>query len=53
MTMDLWYDLAARELPDLDRTVVEKLNPTDAAELAEPEAEPEAEPAMATATDFF
>ena len=49
MTMDLWYDLAVRELPDLDRTVVEKLNPTDAAELAELEAEP----AMAPATDFF
>ena len=49
MTMDLWYDLAARELPDLDRAVVEKLNPTDAVEVAEPEAEP----AMATATDFF
>lgn len=49
MTMDLWYDLAARELPDLDRTVVEKLNPTDAVEPAELEAEP----GMATAPDFF
>ncbi len=49
MTMDLWYDLAARELPDLDAALIEKLTPTDSVEPAAPEAEP----ARATAVDFF
>ena len=48
MTMDLWYDLAARELPDSDDAVIEKLHGTDALEPAAEEPEPPAE-----AVDFF
>jgi len=31
MTMDLWYDLAARELPDLDDGLIEKFEGLDVA----------------------
>jgi len=43
MTMDLWYDLAVRELPDLDgAALIEKLQGTDAMRLVEDEPEPAA-----------
>jgi hypothetical protein len=48
MTMDLWYDLAAREAPDGDEAVIEKLHGRDALEPAEEKPEPPAE-----ALDFF
>ena len=48
MTMDLWYDLAARELPDLDADVLEKLKLGDIHEPA-----PDAEPEVVAAVDFF
>jgi hypothetical protein len=48
MTMDLWYDLAARELPDLDGALIERLQGTDAMRLVEDEPEPVAVP-----VDFF
>jgi len=47
MTMDLWYDLAARELPDLDGAIIERLQGTDAL-LVEDEPEPVVVP-----VDFF
>jgi hypothetical protein len=47
-TMDLWYDLAIRERPDLDEDVI------DPGELQDTEARPpEAEAARAVAVDFF
>ncbi|MEK7700752.1 MAG: hypothetical protein AAB418_01985 [candidate division NC10 bacterium] len=48
MTMDLWYDLAARELPDLDEEMIEKLELVEVAHHA-----PEAEREAAGAVDFF
>ena len=48
MTMDLWYDLAARELPDLDDGLIEKFEGLDVAQDA-----PEPEPEAAVAVDFF
>lgn len=48
MTMDLWYDLAARELPDPDEALIERLQGTDALQPAEDEPEPVAVP-----VDFF
>ena len=49
MSMDLWYDFAARELPDQDDdAVIEKLHGTDALEHAAEEPEPPAAP-----VDFF
>lgn len=48
MTMDLWYDLAARELPDLDDAVIERFEGVEAADHV-PEAECEPVPAV----DFF
>lgn len=48
MSMDLWYDLAVRELPASDDVVIEKLH---GAEALEPAAEaPEPPPAP---VDFF
>lgn len=41
MSMDLWYDLAARELPDLAESVIEKLEGMDALSHAVSDAEPE------------
>lgn len=38
MTMDLWYDLAARELPDSDEELIERLHISDG---VEPPHEPE------------
>jgi hypothetical protein len=50
MTMDLWYDLAARELPDPDdKEVLEKLELVEVAHRA-PEIEVEPEAVVA---DFF
>ncbi len=51
MTMDLWYDLAVRELPVLDDGVLEKLRRGEPEEPAEEE--DEAEPDEGTAVDFF
>ncbi|MEK7386403.1 MAG: hypothetical protein AABZ83_08165 [candidate division NC10 bacterium] len=48
MTMDLWYDLAARELPDLDAGVLEKFKLGDMDEPAR-----DAEPEAVEAVDFF
>lgn len=48
MTMDLWYDLAARELPGQDEDVLEKL---DLGDIHEPERE--IEPEAVAAVDFF
>jgi hypothetical protein len=48
MTMDLWYDLAAREIPDLDEALIAKLQGTDAVRLVEDEPEP-----VATPVDFY
>ena len=48
MTMDLWYDLAARELPDQDEDVLEKLDLGDIHEPAR-----EIEPEEVAAADFF
>ncbi len=48
MTMDLWYDLAARERPDLDDEVLRKLELLEVAQHA-----PEAEPEAAVDVDFF
>ena len=48
MTMDLWYDLAVRELPDQDEDVLEKLKLGD---LHEPVRE--IEPEAVAAVDFF
>ena len=47
MTMDLWYDLAARELPDHDEDVLEKLKLGDI-----PEPAREIEPEAVAAVDF-
>ena len=48
MTIDLWYDLAARELPDQDEDVLEKLKLGDIHEPAR-----DAEPEAVAAVDFF
>lgn len=48
MSMDLWYELAARELPDSDEDLIEKLELGDA---QEPEGE--AGPDDLGAVDFF
>ncbi len=48
MTMDLWYDLAARERPDLDDALIERF---EGAEMA-PHV-PEAEGEVVLAVDFF
>jgi hypothetical protein len=48
MTMDLWYDLAARELPDLDGALIERLQGTDAMRPVEDEQEVAAPP-----VDFY
>ncbi|MBI2161626.1 MAG: hypothetical protein HYU25_14835 [Candidatus Rokubacteria bacterium] len=48
MTMDLWYDLAARELPGQDEDVLEKLKLGDMHEPVQ-----EAEPEAVEAVDFF
>jgi len=47
-TMDLWYDLAIRERPDLDASVIDPGEAKDAEELA-----PEAESSRPVAADFF
>jgi hypothetical protein len=47
-TMDLWYDLAIRERPDLDATVIDPGEAKDAEELA-----PEVEASRPVAVDFF
>jgi hypothetical protein len=49
MSMDLWYDLAARELPDLDGAIIERFQGTDA---VQPVEEEESEPLMPP-VDFF
>jgi hypothetical protein len=48
MTMDLWYDLAIREQPDLDANVIDPCEPEDAEQVA-----PEASPSAPLAVDFF
>ena len=50
MTMDLWYDLAARELPDSDEEMIEKLHFRDG---LEPPHEPEPVAVEVAAVDFF
>ena len=47
-TMDLWYDLAMQERPDLDASVIDPGEAKDAEELA-----PEAEASSPIAVDFF
>jgi hypothetical protein len=49
MSMDLWYDLAIRERPDLDVDVVDPGEPED----AEAERAPDAEASGSVAVDFF
>jgi len=44
MTMDLWYDLAAREIPDLDGALIKRLQGADAMQPVEDEPEPVAAP---------
>jgi len=48
MTMDLWYDLAIRERPDLGPTVIDPDEAKDAEELAA-----EVEARRPVAVDFF
>ena len=48
MTMDLWYDLAIREQPDLDANAIDPCEPEDAEQVA-----PEAPPSGPVAVDFF
>jgi len=47
-TMDLWYDLAIRERPDLGPTVIDPDEAKDAEELA-----PETQASRPVAVDFF
>jgi hypothetical protein len=47
-TMDLWYDLAIRERPDLDARVIDPCEPEDAEEPAA-----DAEASKPVAVDFF
>lgn len=47
-TMDLWYDLAIRERPDLGANMVDPDEAKDAEELA-----PKAEARRPVAVDFF
>jgi hypothetical protein len=48
MSMDLWYDLAARELPDLDARVPELTGDGEMVETAR-----DARPTVVVAIDFF
>jgi len=47
-TMDLWYDLAIRERPELDAHVIDSCEPEDAEEPAA-----DAEASKPLAVDFF
>jgi len=49
MSMDLWYDLAVRELANLDVHVAELIEE----QKAEASAKVEAEPAAVVGVDFF
>lgn len=48
MSMDLWYDLAIRELADLDAHVAELIGDSEMVETA-----PDADAAGVLAVDFF